>query len=101
MLADVVARGEDPVDDWREIVVTPPTVLVGDRMAVDLGDRQVELVHLGRGHTDNDLMVHVPGAAAGVDAGSAVAEAGHRWPFPGDGMAAAVRDGVPPARGWR
>jgi glyoxylase-like metal-dependent hydrolase (beta-lactamase superfamily II) len=167
MLADWVARGEEPVDDWREVVITPPSVLVGDRMVIDLGDRPVELVHLGRGHTDNDLLVHVPDAhawmvgdlleesgppmygsgsypldwpdtigrlraalrtgdvlvpghgavvdaafaaeqqarlqeaadlvralhAAGVDAGSAASEAGHRWPFPGHGMAAAVRDG--------
>jgi glyoxylase-like metal-dependent hydrolase (beta-lactamase superfamily II) len=167
MLAAWIARGDEPVDDWREVVVTPPTVLVRDRLGLDVGDRWVELIHLGRGHTDNDLLVHVPDAhvwmvgdlleesgppmfgsgshpldwpgtiaslratlrtgdvlvpghgavvdeafaaaqqrqleeaadlvrqlhAAGVDAASAVAEAGHRWPFPGGGMVAAVRDG--------
>lgn len=30
--------------------------------AVDLGDRRVEIVHLGRGHTDGDLVVVVPDA---------------------------------------
>ncbi len=167
MLADRVARSEEPVDDWRDVVITPPSVLVGDAMTVDLGDRPVELVHLGRGHTDNDLLVHVPDAhawmvgdlleesgppmygsgsypldwpgtvgrlraalrtgdvlvpghgavvdeafaaaqqlllqeaadlvkalhVAGVEAESAASEASDRWPFAGEGMAAALRDG--------
>jgi glyoxylase-like metal-dependent hydrolase (beta-lactamase superfamily II) len=63
-LADWIARGEEPADEWREVVVTPPTDLVGDRHALHLGDRVVTLLHLGRGHTDNDLLVHVPDAAA-------------------------------------
>ncbi len=46
------------------MVITPPTVLVGERHALDLGDRTVDLLHLGRGHTDNDLMLHIPDAAA-------------------------------------
>ena len=32
------------------------------RVALDLGDRQVELVHPGRGHTGGDLVVRVPDA---------------------------------------
>jgi glyoxylase-like metal-dependent hydrolase (beta-lactamase superfamily II) len=39
-------------------------MLVGERYALDLGDRTVDLLHLGRGHTDNDLMLHIPDAAA-------------------------------------
>jgi glyoxylase-like metal-dependent hydrolase (beta-lactamase superfamily II) len=30
----------------------------------DLGDRTVAIRHLGRGHTDNDLLIHVPDASA-------------------------------------
>jgi glyoxylase-like metal-dependent hydrolase (beta-lactamase superfamily II) len=30
---------------------------------LDLGDRRVELRHLGRGHTDHDVVVHVPDTA--------------------------------------
>jgi glyoxylase-like metal-dependent hydrolase (beta-lactamase superfamily II) len=30
--------------------------------ALDLGGRAVDLLHLGRGHTDHDLLVHVPDA---------------------------------------
>jgi glyoxylase-like metal-dependent hydrolase (beta-lactamase superfamily II) len=64
MLAELIAAGEEPVDEWREIVITPPTVLVGDQMTLDLGGTAAELLHLGRGHTDNDLLVHLP--ASGV-----------------------------------
>jgi glyoxylase-like metal-dependent hydrolase (beta-lactamase superfamily II) len=44
--------------------IVAPDRLVGERAAVDLGGRRVELAHLGRGHTDNDLVVLV--ADAGV-----------------------------------
>ena len=64
MLAELIAAGEEPAGEWREIVITPPTVLVGDAMTLDLGGTTAELLHLGRGHTDNDLLVHLP--ASGV-----------------------------------
>ena len=64
MLAELIAAGEEPADEWREIVITPPTVLVGEKMTLDLGGTSAELRHLGRGHTDNDLLVHLP--ASGV-----------------------------------
>jgi glyoxylase-like metal-dependent hydrolase (beta-lactamase superfamily II) len=64
LLAKLIAKGEEPVEEWRAVVITPPTVLVGERYALDLGDRTVDLLHLGRGHTDNDLMLHIPDAAA-------------------------------------
>jgi glyoxylase-like metal-dependent hydrolase (beta-lactamase superfamily II) len=64
MLARWIAQGEEPLDDWRQVVITPPTVLVGDALTLDLGNRSVELLHLGRGHTDNDIVVRV--ADAGV-----------------------------------
>ena len=39
-------------------------MLVGEKMTLDLGGTAAELLHLGRGHTDNDLLVHLP--ASGV-----------------------------------
>jgi glyoxylase-like metal-dependent hydrolase (beta-lactamase superfamily II) len=62
MLAEWIARGEQPAEEWREVVITPPTELVGDRHTLDLGDRAIDLLHLGRGHTDNDLLLHIPDA---------------------------------------
>src|SRR4029077_11041902 len=64
MLARLIAAGEEPIHEGGEIVITPPTVLVGDAMTLDLGGTTAELLHLGRGHTDNDLLVHLP--ASGV-----------------------------------
>jgi glyoxylase-like metal-dependent hydrolase (beta-lactamase superfamily II) len=40
-----------------------PTDLLTDRAAIDLGGRSVTLSHLGRGHTDNDIIVDVDGEA--------------------------------------
>lgn len=70
----IVERGEEmrerlmdeypaEADDFREVVLTPPTVLFEEASILDLGDRQVELRYLGRGHTDNDIVVRVPDAS--------------------------------------
>jgi glyoxylase-like metal-dependent hydrolase (beta-lactamase superfamily II) len=42
--------------------VVPPSQVLPDRVEVDLGGRQVVLLHPGRGHTDHDVVVHVPDA---------------------------------------
>jgi glyoxylase-like metal-dependent hydrolase (beta-lactamase superfamily II) len=63
LLAGLPAEGAD-ADELRDLVLTPPDVLVTDRHVLDVGGRAVELVHLGRGHTDNDLLLHVPSAGA-------------------------------------
>jgi glyoxylase-like metal-dependent hydrolase (beta-lactamase superfamily II) len=39
-----------------------PNVEIAVATALDLGDRRVEIAHLGRGHTDGDLLVVVPDA---------------------------------------
>jgi glyoxylase-like metal-dependent hydrolase (beta-lactamase superfamily II) len=39
-----------------------PNVEIAVAMALDLGDRRVEIAHLGRGHTEGDLVVVVPDA---------------------------------------
>jgi glyoxylase-like metal-dependent hydrolase (beta-lactamase superfamily II) len=75
VLAELIAQAEEPVGEWREVVITPPTVLVGAATTLDLGGRAVELRYLGRGHTDNDLLVHVPDAGAWL-AGDLIEESG-------------------------
>jgi glyoxylase-like metal-dependent hydrolase (beta-lactamase superfamily II) len=42
-------------------IVTPDHTF-RDRQRLGLGGREVDLLHLGRGHTDHDLLVHVPDA---------------------------------------
>ena len=56
------AYGDEAGDEYDRVVLTPPDHLVAEHHVLDLGDRGVELTHLGRGHTDNDLVVSVPGA---------------------------------------
>ncbi|HJU52237.1 MAG TPA: MBL fold metallo-hydrolase [Acidimicrobiia bacterium] len=46
-------------ESYRDVAITPPTELFEERATIDLGDRSVELVHYGRGHTDNDAVLHV------------------------------------------
>ena len=75
MLATWVARGEEPVQEWAEVVITPPTVLVDDTHRIDLGGRAVDLLHLGRGHTDNDVVLHIPDASTWL-VGDLVEESG-------------------------
>lgn len=50
--------------ELEEVVVTPPTVTFDDAASLDLGDRQLELRHLGLGHTNSDIAVVI--ADAGV-----------------------------------
>lgn len=56
--------GWERAEQEPDVVITPPTELVGDEHVLDAGGRAVGLRHLGRGHTDHDLLLHV--ADAGV-----------------------------------
>ena len=53
---DAKRLGLDP----RELGL--PDVEIAVATAIDLGDRRVEIAHLGRGHTEGDLVVVVPDA---------------------------------------
>ncbi len=48
--------------ELAEVVFTAPDRTFEEAATVDLGDRQLELRHLGRGHTDNDVVITVPEA---------------------------------------
>ena len=53
----------------------PPNRPIVVAVAIDLGDRRVEIAHLGRGHTAGDLIVVVPDAQV-VFAGDLIESAG-------------------------
>ncbi len=55
--------------------IVPADTTFSSAVALDLGDRLVELVHPGRGHTAGDLVVRVPDADV-VLAGDLVEESG-------------------------
>ena len=70
---------DDPDDphgpEVRETEVVPPDHTFSSAVSLDLGDRVVELVHPGRGHTDGDLVVRLPDVDV-VLAGDLVEESG-------------------------
>jgi glyoxylase-like metal-dependent hydrolase (beta-lactamase superfamily II) len=93
------ARGyaEDPQTDedrdpatrqrHRDIAATRillPTETFSSAKVIDLGDRMVELVHPGRGHTAGDAVVRVPDADV-LFAGDLVEESALRGGVPGMG----------------
>lgn len=85
--ANTVASGEAfrerlraaPDDPHRDEVLAttplPASETFSSAMALDLGDRAVELVHPGRGHTSGDLVVRIPDADV-LLAGDLVEESG-------------------------
>jgi glyoxylase-like metal-dependent hydrolase (beta-lactamase superfamily II) len=79
---------EEPDDPHRAEVqatrILPATDTFSSARIVDLGDRQVELVHPGRGHTGGDAVVRVPDADV-VLAGDLVEESAERHGVPGFG----------------
>jgi glyoxylase-like metal-dependent hydrolase (beta-lactamase superfamily II) len=75
----------DAAEDLAGLELVPPDRLVDHQAAVDAGGRRVELQHLGRGHTDNDLIATVPDAGV-TFAGDLVEQGappsfGDAWPF--------------------
>lgn len=80
---------EDAVEDARyrgiaETEVAIPQRTFSSALALDLGDRYVEVVHLGRGHTDGDAIVRVQDADV-LFAGDLVEESQERDGIPGYG----------------
>lgn len=55
-----LARFDEQERRVAEVRYVAPTVLFRDRLAIDLGERTVEVLHLGRGNTPGDAVVHVP-----------------------------------------
>ncbi|MDZ5662433.1 MBL fold metallo-hydrolase [Nocardioides sp. S-58] len=56
------AAGDPHRDEILATALRPPTHTFSSVVQLDLGDRAVELVHPGRGHTAGDLVVRVPDA---------------------------------------
>ncbi len=76
---------EDPHrDEVQATEIVPADTTFSSAIALDLGDRQVELVHPGRGHTAGDLVVRVPDVDV-LLAGDLVEESMARHGVPGFG----------------
>ncbi|WP_115852158.1 MBL fold metallo-hydrolase [Thermasporomyces composti] len=73
--ADLARRSPEWARDMAELTLRPPTRTFVSVATIDLGDRVVELIHPGRGHTDGDVVVRVPDADV-VYVGDLVEESG-------------------------
>lgn len=67
----------------EEVEVTLPDVLFDERLSIDLGNRTVTMRYLGRGHTDNDIVMTVSDAPV-LFAGDLLEESAP--PYFGDGF---------------
>ena len=87
-IKSLYAEPENQDDPHREEVqeteIVPADTTFSSAVALDLGDRLVELVHPGRGHTGGDLVVRVPDADV-LLAGDLVEESTARDRVPGFG----------------
>ena len=71
-------------DEVQATEIVPADTTFSSAVALELGDRMVELVHPGRGHTGGDLVVRVPDADV-LLAGDLVEESQVRQGVPGFG----------------
>lgn len=88
--------------------LVPPTDLLTDRVPIDLGGRRADLIHPGLGHTDHDVIVHVPDAGV-VFAGDLVEQGApptvgpdsvpERWPSTVDNLLALRPNVIVPGHG--
>ncbi|MGH3728598.1 MAG: MBL fold metallo-hydrolase [Micromonosporaceae bacterium] len=59
-LYDKWAGSEPALAGLLDVTVVPPNRTLRDGVTLDLGGREVALHHFGHGHTDGDIVVHVP-----------------------------------------
>jgi glyoxylase-like metal-dependent hydrolase (beta-lactamase superfamily II) len=59
MRDDVARRMPDLAAELEEIEIVPPTRAIDALVAIDVGGRRVDVAHLGRAHTDNDVVATV------------------------------------------
>ncbi len=70
-----LARGDHRAEEMAQTPIVPADHTFSSVTAIDLGDRTVELVHPGRGHSEGDLVVRIDDADV-VLAGDLVEESG-------------------------
>jgi glyoxylase-like metal-dependent hydrolase (beta-lactamase superfamily II) len=51
----------DRVDEFDEVIITPPTEVLTTTATIDMGSKKVALTYHGLGHTDGDIAITVDG----------------------------------------
>jgi len=78
---DTMKELPDEAASISALVIDPPDRLVDEAATLDVGGRPVALRFLGRGHTDHDLVIHLPETGVAF-AGDLVTKS--NYPFFGD-----------------
>jgi glyoxylase-like metal-dependent hydrolase (beta-lactamase superfamily II) len=103
-------RKEGRTDDAEHVLAVEPVLpdhLVTDKAELTIGGRRIELAYFGPGHSDNDLVVHVPDARV-VYAGDLVEQGAppafgdsfpQLWPAAVHGILGLAPDVVSPGHG--
>ena len=47
-------------EEFKTLVYQPPTLTFTDKLDIDIGNREVQVKHLGRGNTPGDAIVYLP-----------------------------------------
>ncbi len=48
-------------DKWGRVKITLPTLTLNEGASLRLGERVIDIIHIGAAHSEGDLAVHVPG----------------------------------------
>ena len=60
MLEQQLKVAQEGFEQLKEIKPTPPNVTYSTKKLLDLGGREVQLLFLGRGHTNGDTVIYLP-----------------------------------------
>jgi glyoxylase-like metal-dependent hydrolase (beta-lactamase superfamily II) len=108
MRSCVMADLPELAGDLADVEIAPPDRTFDETALIELGDRTIELRYLGRGHTDNDIVVLVPDAgvlfAGDLLENDAPPSFGDAYPIAwaetvGERLVPLVRDAVVPGHG--
>jgi len=104
----VIAEAPEYQTELESVELTPANHVFEETALIDLGDRELQLTYLGRGHTDTDIVIVVPNAGV-LFAGDLLEthrSPGYRDAFPAawaatvtDQLLPLVRDAIVPGHG--
>jgi cyclase len=57
---DLLPGLEQLLAEFKTLVYQPPTLTFTDKLDIDIGNREVQVKHLGRGNTPGDAVVYLP-----------------------------------------
>jgi glyoxylase-like metal-dependent hydrolase (beta-lactamase superfamily II) len=60
--ARIAVEAPEIAADLADVVIDPPDQTFASDISIVVGDRPVDLAFVGRGHTDHDILLAVPGA---------------------------------------